>query len=535
MTLEEVQALTPEQLADIRYKGKTDLFYLCTEILGYDFTEEVHKPVCDFFVKKNPDVEIEDLDVIKDRLLEDPREHYKTTENVGDIVQWIICYPNIRLCLFSGEETLAKQIMTMARNHFKFNEVFKYIYLEHAVDPKEKENVFEFTTPARDNWRLREPTLSITTIKSVSTGGHFNVIKYDDVVTPQNSETKEQLAATIERVRQTHPLLIVGGYRDFIGTRYDFSDVYGWIHDNADETWKVFTREAYSPSVDGEGNPLPPTEESTVLFTVNRAGKKAFDYKELLKRYKEMGPRMFGCQYLNNPQWGESSIFTEKMLRDQCVPLSYMPLIVVDHMSGQTYRNVSAFICWDLAFSEKKAADYTVGIVGAFDNKSNLYLLDMVRGQMGADELINQFFYIYRKWWRYMGRISIEENAGSALIGPSLRARAREYNMGLPIDWMPVARNTTKNERIFGLLPLLKQKKLWINQDMPELEQLIKEFVRFPRYRYDDIPDACEDLLQYQKSVEVQLPPHMMPQARMPVLDLSRRRTDSPLSYGVVG
>jgi len=534
MTLEEIHALTPEALANLRYRCKTDLFFLGTEILDYDFTEEVHRAVCDFFVHKDPAVAIEDLDVVKDRLLLDPREHYKTTVNAADTVQWIITYPDIRVSIWSGEDNLAKQIMTMVKNHFLMNEKFRALFFEHALDPKDVGSVYEFTTPARTaeaRLKYREPTLSISTIKSVSTGGHFNVIKYDDVVTPQNSENKDQLAATIDRVRQTHPLLIVGGYRDFIGTRYDFSDLYGHIYETADESWKIFKREAYSPSVDAGGVPIPPSNGSSVLFAVNKSGRKAFDYKELLKRYREMGPRLFGCQYLNNPAWGESSFFPEELLKRQCIPMNQIPLIRIDHLSGQQYKNMILFIVWDLAFSKKKEADYTVGMVGGFDSKGRIYVIDMVRGRFNADEFTLQFFTLLRKWMLFMGRVGIEETAGAPLIEPSLRAHAASLRMGLPIDWLPVKRDTSKNERVFGLLPLLKSGKLFFNNEIPEIETLIKEFNRFPRYRHDDIPDACSMLLQYQKSVDIAMPNmQQFPNITNPAL-----QPPSLLGYGIVG
>lgn len=496
-----------------RYRCMTDLFYLGTKYLGYDFTEKVHRPICDdFFIKKDPDKPIEAQSLIKNRLLLDPREHYKTTEDACDIVQWIIAFPDIRICVFSGIEKLAKQIMEMARNHFLKNDEFKNLFPEHAIDSvQDAGNIFEFTTPARTDWRLRDPSLTISTIESTTTGGHFNVIKFDDIVTPQNSANKERLEKVIDRVKSIIPLVVIGGYRDFIGTRYDHSDAYGYVLDLIGKdalvqeipfgqtletkTWKAFIRAAAT---------MPFTSESEILFTENVRGDKAFDYDALAERREEMGDRQFGCQYFNDPQWGEVGTFLSEDLEAALVPFQAIPLSHTG-LDGQWSPTMRLFISWDLAFSEKKTADFTVGAVGGFDQYRRLFLLDLVCDRFSPENFVYAFIRLARKWQAWGPVIRIEEAGGSKLIQPALKTAAANFEMNLSIDWSKVSNKTTKLERVFGLLPLLKNKRFFINKDIDHLEELKKQFTRFPRYRHDDIPDAVVGLLEYQDSAPLTL------------------------------
>lgn len=519
-TLEQVQQFDSKTKALERFKCKTDLFYLGKEYLGYDFVEEVHRPTCDFFVKKNPHKSFEDQDVIKDRLLLDPREHYKTTIDVADTIQWILVFPDIRISMFSGTEDLVKEIMEMVRRQFQWNEKFRELFPEHKLDQRKRESVFSFTTPARKNWRLREPTLSISTINSVSTGGHFEVMKFDDIVTTNNSDTEDMIEKVKNRVKSAVPLVVVGGYRDFIGTRYDHNDAYGAILKGLPPEkvvekipfgsitltpqWKVFERQACE---------MPLGKDSKCLFPVHASGKKNFDYGELVKRYNDMGAEEFGCQYLNDPMWGQVGQFTENMLRSILIPMNKIPLITKHRMSGQIYKTSKVFITWDTAYSLKKQACRTVGAVGAFDMYGRLFLIDIEVGRFSPDEFVYRFMKLLRKWYGFLGRVGIEEAAGAPMIMPSLRASSINQRISLPIDWLPISPTKPKAERIFALIPLIKNNKFFINKDIPHLDEIIEEFTTYkPKKKFADIPDAVSLLLHYQGSVDITAPPLEEPQ-----------------------
>lgn len=530
---------------EIRRRAQTNLYFLATKVLSYDLVPDVHQPVCDHFLKLDPDKPLYELSEVKNRLLLDPRGHFKTTIDICHTLQLILCYPDIRILLVSGTQKLAENMLDEVRRHFIHNEELRLLFPEFAINPTIKEQmgtVYEFTTAARTNWKLREPTLTISTIGSVKAGSHFEYIKYDDVVNENNSESPDQLAKTIYRFHSTVPLLDLPGkgYCDVIGTRYDFSDLYGHTIDGiADEqfveleipfgriirseTWSIFIRQACT---------LPLRPDSTILFPFDAKGNTRFTYKTLKKLWKT-NPHHFGCQYINDPSFGESSSFPEELLRSALVQAHELPLMRRDPLSGQLYRAAKVFITWDFAFSKKKRACYTVGIVGAWCHEGKLWILDMVRGRFSPDELAFKFLELAKRWYYFLDRIGVEEAGGSQLIGPTLRAGATRMQIGLPIEWLPLEQDKTKDERIFGLLPLLRNGKIKIFAGMPDLEEFIKEFVRFPKYSYRDIPDATSMLLKYQSIADPR--PLTMEMNEYPIAFPEQRMTNDMLGYGWVG
>lgn len=224
-----------QRLKELRRRGRTDLFWLSTKVLGYDFVERVHGPVCDLFVHKDPKKPFAQQDTIKQRLLLDPRGHFKTTVDVCDTVQWILNFPDVRILIMTGTLELAERMLYEVQHHFTSNPQMRLLYPEFCAPPGQKiGNTSEMTTPARKLQHLREPTVTISTIDSVKAGSHYDIIKCDDLVHENNIGTKEQIEKTIQAFHYTTPLLEPYGYRDVIGTRYDYSDLYGSILDGLD-------------------------------------------------------------------------------------------------------------------------------------------------------------------------------------------------------------------------------------------------------------------------------------------------------------
>ena len=73
------------------------------QLLGYsEITERTHREVCQFFVQKDPSIanfrEFAEADTDQhDRLLWLPRGGFKSSLNIVDCVQYIVCWPDIRL------------------------------------------------------------------------------------------------------------------------------------------------------------------------------------------------------------------------------------------------------------------------------------------------------------------------------------------------------------------------------------------------------------------------------------------------------
>lgn len=538
LTPRQVEKMTSREKTVVWDRGRRDLYFLCVAILLMDLTEDVHRPVCDMFVHKDPDKTWDRQDDVKDRLILDPREHYKTTIDCGDAIQWVIDFPDIRVKFWSGAEDLAMEIMNLCSRHFIYNDVFKLIYPEHAIDERKSRqfaNSYEFITPARDvSFTARGATFTIATINSTTTGHHCEVSKYDDVVTPQNSETKEQIEKTIWRTKQTFPLIMQGGYRDFIGTTYENNDLYGWCQTQSRENpgeWKIHIRGAST---------LPLTPESVVLFTEDGKGQKKFDYKRLKKKERELGPELFYRQYYNRPDLGgDMDAFPLDRLKKSIIQRNLIPLYQIDPLSGQRFKTGRVFQTWDLAFSKRKTADFTVGVCGMYDKQARLYILDYVRGRWTPDEFVMEFFKFLQKWYGLVERVGAENVQASPMVGPSLRATATQFQLHFAIDWLKVERQSTKYERIYGLAPMLSNGKLFFAHDLPNLDLVFKEFneCKPKSSTHDDIPDAVQMLLRYQPMAETVVQQKVLSwKERMrKEQEMDRLTGNDKLGFGMVG
>src|SRR5919109_3045363 len=110
--------LSEQERKDLRFRCKVDLFFLAHDILGYDqLTEFTHRQLAEFFVQKDPSRGLYEQDEVKRRLLLFPRYGFKSTMNIADSIQWIICFPDVRILVLTGEKDLARGFVEEMQAH----------------------------------------------------------------------------------------------------------------------------------------------------------------------------------------------------------------------------------------------------------------------------------------------------------------------------------------------------------------------------------------------------------------------------------
>ena len=169
-----------------RWKARTDLGFLCREVLGYkDVDDYVHGPIMrtlqafpkpdrkqfaehDVFDGKTWRYtplfkHVQDLQGKRRRLILAHRGLMKTTVNVqANTIQWILNYPSVAIAIFQSNLDKSEDILKSIRHHFRYNETFRRLFPEHCpqtrVDEWGLKN--ELTTLARPRSESRrEPTL----------------------------------------------------------------------------------------------------------------------------------------------------------------------------------------------------------------------------------------------------------------------------------------------------------------------------------------------------------------------------------------
>lgn len=468
--------------------------------MGKDLNEYTHRPVADFFVRKNPDKSLAEQDRIKERLLLYPRGSYKSTLNICDCVQWIICFPDIRILVLTGADDLAVSFVDELKEYFIQKDpptLFQELFPEHVLDPRQKGNQGEFRTPAQTT-RTREPTVFASSILANNSGWHVDVMKPDDVVTDKNSETENELQKITRKFKMVRKLLMPWGYRDTIGTPYSLNDCYADLREVSEsyrkKTGKEVIKTLRRPAwwLKGTDYQLPTVEQTENEAGLDLLFPDVLNYEFLrLEQHKDIFS--FHSQFLCDPIGANEVIFTLEEMRAHTVPHTQLP-------QGGKY-----FVAWDLAYSSKKGRDYTVGAVGLFDEQHRLYIVDIIRARFAPSELAYQ---IPHAQWKYKPiQTGVEDSTGARWLEPEFQRHAALLGVDMPIDWILVNRTKeAKEERIRALQAHLAAGRLWFAASIPVMDDLYKEFVQFPNGHHDDIPDACAHLLRYMPNSVLRTP-----------------------------
>ncbi len=209
-----------QKLIDLQERCKTDLKFLVTKIMGMPrWNEGLHGDA------------VRVIEGPGDRkLLLLPRGHQKSTIfSVAWVIQQILKNPNVRIKIISATWPLAKDLL------FEIKGVLQYSALPEIFGPFLKGNC-RWTTDCidvaqRTKW-LKDPTISTGGIDTGKTGGHCDILIFDDLVVKENIQTPDAVRKVIDGYQACLPLLDPGGKLLLIGTRYVQSDLYGYIIEN---------------------------------------------------------------------------------------------------------------------------------------------------------------------------------------------------------------------------------------------------------------------------------------------------------------
>jgi hypothetical protein len=339
-----------------RWRARTDLGFLCRNVLNYvDVDDVYHAPVLnilqkfrkpsreefnrnaetpeggyDFMDKAGkwhykPLVPMQKLPGKRRRLIIDSRGCLKTTINAqAHTIQWILNYPDCAINIIQSTGDKADAIIGEIKQHFIGNPSFRVMFPE--LCPTKQLGDFgtkaAFTTPGRNPAVTRkEPTVMAGSIDKGSAGYHYDVMKFSDIVEMNNSRTEDQLLGVVNSYFMMENLLVSPGYWiDVEGTRYAFGDLYGklikqWEKDKAkgiDPSWDLIVRGIFVKDTGGKPPQYTPEEcklpdlldkngKPISVWPVSADGTPRFNIDELL-REEEMSPLIFSSQKRNHPR-----------------------------------------------------------------------------------------------------------------------------------------------------------------------------------------------------------------------------------------
>ncbi len=530
----------PQYYLDIikrgRHLARTDLFWLATEILGFDLIDrDVHGPVIDILVPfkniqgtdnvesypnchytpRHPDpAEALPADIANRRLILDPRGWFKTTINViTHTVQCILNFPNISMLIVHASTDKAQSLgIAPVKEHFSINKKMRWLFPEFCA-PRKKDGAIvelgtqsQFNIPARTGG-INAPTLSASSITSSSAGMHYHWIKFTDVVDEQNSLIDTQRRKVKDIFYMYDNLLISPKYFiDVEGTCYHFDDLYNdSIIDREmrlpeeEREYKLFVRGCYKKKAPmGKEEQFIP-EERDWPYLLDAQGERISRFPKhsslaSLKRKQANNEFMFATQQLNHPVAADEANrpFPMKLMRwISREALEHVPLLYFS-MTLDTAEKITT------------RSDFTAMTVVGWDRMSRKYVVDGLQDKFLIDDLVKALVFMYTKWKCRVCKI--EESSFNRGIEPYLRSELRRMGININFEWLK--RDNTpdaKAMRILALQPFYRDGTLIFSEDLNPYvkEQFKQQLTRHPS-GHDDLIDSLADHLQNNQFVGAQ-------------------------------
>lgn len=275
------------------HRCQTDLYYLCTEVLGYAWnpdkqqgmTEAFHGPLC----------------ARMDRLREHPRvfaaSHrgsLKTTVlTIGLAIQEILRDPDVTILIPHAVEDEAVKIGSEIVNHFRMNKRLRALRPDICPAPNAKWWYGAGRMTIKREKFSRQPTVLCVGAGSEIVGAHVDLILADDIIARRTIENSELPKIKSWWQNTALPVLNPAGRIRVVGTRWHPDDIYGEFIANT-ETWDCLIRAC--SEIDGAADY---TLQNPVHHGPEDGGREKA-MARLERARKEMGGD-FPAQMMNDP------------------------------------------------------------------------------------------------------------------------------------------------------------------------------------------------------------------------------------------
>lgn len=536
LSLDNVQKMTEPELEVVRQACLTSLRFLANCILRPpnakkmpSLVEKVHGRIIDSFLKPIPGTDWDKWSDLDEYVTLASRGMLKTTLGAAMLTQIILCCPDIRILIISGKMDKAESILALARDPFLSNEVLRFLFPGFAIDI-DAVTAETFTTPMRNpELLLRDPTISIGSFDSVKTGGHHEIILFDDATNENNSNNLENCEKTHALYDACEPLIEPGGYRLFLGTKWHEEDLPAYIMANSDNEREktgsacatMFVLPCWTMRTDGTPKEITAREQrekdgALVPADVILTWPEKLKAKYLFRLYNK-NRSDFYQQYLLDASLEQQASFTKEIM-DRQITASTDVWAVPTH-------DRAVVIHWDFAsvWSGRRAKsenDYSCGIIAVFQKSTgkmwvvNAKLAHFVSG----DEMAGAVVQMYQSAMTFGAIVghSMEDAVGVRAVESSIIRVAKELEVPMmAINFILPQKGTkgggnVKNSNIALLASAMRGPQnaagkydrgtVFINSNIPFLQEIRTQFEKWSidaKRRKDDGPDCIAQILKY--------------------------------------
>lgn len=478
--------------AELRLRAQTDLFWLAQELLHYDkLSESVHRAVAYHYVQKDPRLPIEEQDTLKNRLHLDPRGTFKSTINMADTVQWIICFPESAGLLLSGSQKLTNGFAAEVTGHFTLPKnatggAFQQLFPEFLITPAEV-RVGSYRAPNRKTGR-KEDTLMSSSIEASLSGWHFDWIKEDDIVDNRNSETPSGIEKVKKNRHINRKMLMPWGYRDTAGTRYDPFDAYGEDIEKARPgkikilnrpALRIIPKTLYFEDFGLRVSPerFPKEDECELTFP------QLLSHEFLREAYSD-DYASFMTQYMNDAHGGKDIVFDVQDIIDGTIDEDANPV------------QGSATIVWRFGSTADPSMRYAGAAVGRESN-GRMFILDVVRGIFNTSTQARRVVELAKK--HDTRTVTIVDVPGARHIEPHIHNVALEMGYKVMLRWVEFDQDAAaRDQRLKAVEPLVSNNRVCFSESISCMRDLVRQFTNYGMVEENEIVEViarvCEKL-----------------------------------------
>jgi len=196
--------------------------------------------------------------------------------------------------------------------------------------------------------------------------------------------------------------------------------------------------------------------------------------REKRQEYIDFGdPEGYSQEYLNDPTDVQNPFFREE---------DFIAMSEADRARPKTY-----YVGVDFALSAKKYSDYTVAVVGGYDNDGILHIVDEIRVKTNdVNDIINELFYIINRWKPQT--MIFEGGVIANAVLPAFRTEQRKRNKYVHVEtYAPIQDKTLRagsiQQRMRSGAVRHDTETTWFDDHKYELK-------KFPRGKKKDRVDA---------------------------------------------
>lgn len=463
-----LDALSPTEVPDegeqvrlaLRAKCLGSTFFFAKFILGFkDMTVATHGPMCRFIESPS-----------KRKVGMAPRDHLKTSVwTIADTARRICADPNIRILIGNETATNAAHFVRRIAAIWERNPRFAWLFPELIPDwaKVKKWSETELLVPRTEDYP--ESTLEAIGVGGAVVSRHFNLIKLDDLVGKEASESDLVMQKTVDWWIYCESLLVDPNQSELqtYGTRWAYHDVLSFALEN-EEGAEKFRKSAIQ-------------EDGTALWP------ERFDRKTLDRIKRKYGSWKFSCQYLNDPIPEAGGSFDEKWLKFYVV--SKEGKLVPEGGGGAVgLAELRIIARVDPAITEEDAGCESAICVDGVDKTGRKFLLEEWATHAAPSELISKIFEIHNRWRPQVW--GIEGVAFQRFLKFAIEDEAFRRSIYLNVVMLPLKGSDTKKSkpaRIRSLQPYFERGEVFF---LRTHRKMLEQYRGFPALRENDLLDA---------------------------------------------